>query len=442
MSAAHQPPTFGASFAGTSLSALALALALALGHAGIAQAASLGAINVLSNLGEPLQAEIEIFELAAGEADDLDVGLASDTDYENAGGSRSALMESLQLKIVQQGRRRLVQINTDKPLAEPIYGLWLELRTNGESTLAEFAVLPEEAVKSTEAVAIAEAAAEQAATPASVPPASAPPPQAAAPVESTEHVPAASLVVETQAEFAGKGAENLALADLAAKGKQHAVQRGENLTAIARHHAVPASERGKFITAIYNENPDAFVQQNLHYLKAGAVLALPSEESVNLVDDKAARKTIATQWQDFKSLMAAAHPQLSKEASDQSNRSSDRKLAAGSTTISSAPGDRLTLAALKRPDADTASKTDEDAIAARKAAAEASERVRLLEKNILDLKTSLPASPSAEDAAPAENTSSFWGILASPARDLMMQAATVLLLAGLVVVSLVRRQTK
>ncbi|MEY3720579.1 MAG: hypothetical protein RL618_1098, partial [Pseudomonadota bacterium] len=122
-------------------------------------------------------------------------------------------------------------------------------------------------------------------------------------------------------------------------------------------------------------------------------------------------------------------------------RSSTRKLKAGGTSPAGTSGDHLTLAALKP--SDTGGKTEEEAIAARKAAEEASERIRLLEKNILEMKSSVqpdkPTEPDGKESAAAE---SAWGILASPARDLMMQAATVLLLAALVVVSLLRRQPK
>jgi pilus assembly protein FimV len=254
---------------------------------------------------------------------------------------------------------------------------------------------------------------------------------AEAPPTATSNRPEATV------EVAGKGALNLALAD-PSSGKQHTVQRGENLTVIARQFSVPDSALDKFITALYQENPDAFMQQNLHYLKAGAVLALPSEESLSLIDEKAARKTIATQWQTFKSLLPAKDTAAGE---DTGNRSSTRKLKAGGTPAAGTSGDHLTLAALKP--SDTGGKTEEEAIAARKAAEEANERIRLLEKNILEMKSSIqPEKPTEPEGKPADTAESAWGILASPARDLMMQGATVLLLAALVVVSLLRRQPK
>jgi pilus assembly protein FimV len=434
------------------------ALMLALGLAG-AQAATLGPISVLSNLGEPLSAEIEIFDLSAEEAGEMDVALASEMEFEKFGASRSALMESLTLRIVQQGRRRLVQLSTDKPLNQPIYGLLLEVRTGEESTLGEFSVLPEEAVKPDEAIAgsapapadndsaatpaaSAAAAAEAAADAAAAAEAAADAAAAAgADAASAKAAPVvAESAAEDPAEVAGKGALNLALSDTSSV-RQYTVQRGENLTLIARQLSVPDTGLDKFIAALYQENPEAFIQQNLHYLKAGAVLALPSEEAVSQMDEKAARKTIVTQWQTFKSLLPAKDPASVDETA---NRSSNKKLSAGSAQQAGASGDRLTLAALKP--ADTGGKTEEEAIAARKAAEEASERIRLLEKNILDLKSSVqpgkPAGDADQEDKASANDPGVWGILSSPARDLMMQAATVLLLAALVVVTLLRRNAK
>lgn len=417
----------------------ALSLSVALLVPCVASAVSLGPISVLSNLGEPLQAEIEIFDLQSEEAHDLDVALASESQFSHAGNTRSILMESLKFSVTQQGRRRMITISTDKPLEQPIYGLLLELRANGESKIAEFAVLPEEAVKTAEPVHVTEtAAAQETATPAS------------APTQTTQSSKADQVeTVSTEidpSDIAGKSAENLALADAQSNSRQHAVQRGQNLTVIARQYSVANADLNKFIAATYNDNPDAFIKNNLHYLKAGAVLALPSDESMNMVDDRTARQTITTQWQTFKELVASLDPTGGKATDAQPTRSTSRKISQAKRDSSQAKGDQLTLSALTRSENAGKNKTEEEAIATKKAAEEASERVRLLEKNVHDLKTALQPNPltvpegkkaDAIDADQKENN--FWGILSSPARDLMMQGATVILLAALVLIALIRR---
>jgi pilus assembly protein FimV len=228
--------------------------------------------------------------------------------------------------------------------------------------------------------------------------------------------------------------------------RQHSVQRGQNLTVIARQYAVADADLNKFIAATFNENPEAFIKNNLHYLKAGAVLALPSEEAISMVDDRAARTTITTQWQTFKDLVAAIDPTGGKATDAQPTRSISRKVSKANSGSYKASGDQLTLSALTRSENAAKSKTEEEAIAAKKAAEEASERVRLLEKNVRDLKTALQPNPltvgeskKTDTKEVANKEENIWGVLSSPARDLMMQGATVLLLAALVLIALIRR---
>ena len=417
----------------------ALSLSLALTLPSLVGAVTLGPINVLSNLGEPLKAVIEVLDLQGEQ--NLTVALAPADEFSKAGNTRSILMQSLKLGIVQQGRKSIITLTTDKPLDQPIYGLLLEFSANGESKIAEFAVLPEEAVKVAEpAMAIEPAVTEETVSPTPTPPI------AQTAQASAEDQPVAVIPGADPTETAVKTAENIALVEAQPTSRQHSVQRGQNLTVIARQYSVSDADLNKFIAATFSENPDAFIKNNLHYLKAGAVLALPSDEAVSMVDDRSARTTITTQWQTFKDLVAAMDPTGGKATDAQPTRSISRKVSKAKRGGEQASGDQLTLSALTRSENAAKSKTEEEAIAAKKAADEASERVRLLEKNVRDLKTALQPNPltvgesKKTDSKEADNKEeNMWGILSSPARDLMMQGATVLLLAALVLIALIRR---
>jgi len=447
MSSVQQSSVAGLRFTSV-LRALSLSLAIAIPT--WAGAVTLGPINVLSNLGEPLKAVIEVLDLQGEQ--NLTVALAPADEFSKAGNTRSILMQSLKLGIVQQGRRSVITLTTDKPLDQPIYGLLLEFTANGETSIAEFAVLPEEAVKVAEpATANEPAVAEETVTPAPAPVAADSPskpttsttPNAQA---SAEDQPVAVIPGADPTELAPKPAENLALVESQPTSRQHAVQRGQNLTVIARQYSVATADLNKFIAATFSENPEAFVKNNLHYLKAGAVLALPSEEAVSMVDDRTARTTINSQWQTFKELVAAMDPTGGKATDAQPTRSISRKVSKANRGGDKATGDQLTLSALTSSENATKNKTEEEAIAAKKAADEASERVRLLEKNVHDLKTALQPNPltvgetkKVDSKEAANKEENMWGILSSPARDLMMQGATVLLLAALVLIALIRR---
>ncbi|MEY4021242.1 MAG: hypothetical protein RI960_254 [Pseudomonadota bacterium] len=440
MSSVQQSSVAGLRFTSV-LRALSLSLAIAIPT--WAGAVTLGPINVLSNLGEPLKAVIEVLDLQGEQ--NLTVALAPADEFSKAGNTRSILMQSLKLGIVQQGRRSVITLTTDKPLDQPIYGLLLELTANGETSIAEFAVLPEEAVKVAEpATANEPAVAEETVTPVAAD--SPPKPTTPTAQASAEDQPVAVIPGADPTELAPKPAENLALVESQPTSRQHAVQRGQNLTVIARQYSVADADLNKFIAATFSENPEAFIKNNLHYLKAGAVLALPSEEAVSMVDDRSARTTITSQWQTFKELVAAMDPTGGKATDAQPTRSISRKVSKANRGGDKASGDQLTLSALTRSENAPKNKTEEEAIAAKKAADEASERVRLLEKNVRDLKTALQPNPltvgetkKADSKEAANKEENMWGILSSPARDLMMQGATVLLLAALVLIALIRR---
>lgn len=444
MSSVQQSSVAGLRFTSV-LRALSLSLAFAIPT--WASAVTLGPINVLSNLGEPLKAVIEVLDLQGEQ--NLTVSLAPADEFSKAGNTRSILMQSLKLGIVQQGRKSMITLTTDKPLDQPIYGLLLEFSANGESKIAEFAVLPEESVKVAEPAAATEPViAEETETPPAAPVAAATPtpPTTQTAQASADDQPVAVIPGADPADTAVRPAENLALVESQPASRQHSVQRGQNLTVIARQYSVADADLNKFIAATFNENPDAFIKNNLHYLKAGAVLALPSDEAVSMVDDRSARTTITTQWQTFKDLVAAMDPTGGKATDAQPTRSISRKVSKAKRGAEQASGDQLTLSALTRSENAAKSKTEEEAIAAKKAADEASERVRLLEKNVRDLKTALQPNPltvgeskKADSKEAANKEENIWGILSSPARDLMMQGATVLLLAALVLIALIRR---
>ena len=444
MSSVQQSSVAGLRFTSV-LRALSLSLAFAIPT--WASAVTLGPINVLSNLGEPLKAVIEVLDLQGEQ--NLTVSLAPADEFSKAGNTRSILMQSLKLGIVQQGRKSMITLTTDKPLDQPIYGLLLEFSANGESKIAEFAVLPEESVKVAEPAAATEPViAEETETPPAAPVAAATPtpPTTQTAQASADDQPVAVIPGADPADTAVRPAENLALVESQTASRQHSVQRGQNLTVIARQYSVADADLNKFIAATFNENPDAFIKNNLHYLKAGAVLALPSDEAVSMVDERSARTTITTQWQTFKDLVAAMDPTGGKATDAQPTRSISRKVSKAKRGAEQASGDQLTLSALTRSENAAKSKTEEEAIAAKKAADEASERVRLLEKNVRDLKTALQPNPltvgeskKADSKEAANKEENIWGILSSPARDLMMQGATVLLLAALVLIALIRR---
>jgi len=90
MSSVQQSSIAGLRFTSV-LRALSLSLAIAIPT--WAGAVTLGPINVLSNLGEPLKAVIEVLDLQGEQ--NLTVALAPADEFSKAGNTRSIQMQSL-----------------------------------------------------------------------------------------------------------------------------------------------------------------------------------------------------------------------------------------------------------------------------------------------------------------------------------------------------------
>jgi len=103
----------------SSLVALAASLALATA----ANAAGLGRLAVLSALGQPLLAEVEVVSLQAGEEDGLAARLASSDAFQQAGIDVNPVLNSARITIEHRDKRPYLRITTREPVNEPFLDL-------------------------------------------------------------------------------------------------------------------------------------------------------------------------------------------------------------------------------------------------------------------------------------------------------------------------------
>jgi pilus assembly protein FimV len=92
-----------------------------------ASALSLGRLAVLSALGEPLRAEIEILEINADEASSLKTSVASPDTFQTSGLEYNAAMSSLQITLQKrEDGRSYLRISSSRPINDPYLDLILE----------------------------------------------------------------------------------------------------------------------------------------------------------------------------------------------------------------------------------------------------------------------------------------------------------------------------
>src|SRR5690349_7181552 len=156
------------------------------------QAAGLGKLTLISALGQPLNAEVEIVSLQAGE-EDLTARLASSQAFAQAGIEPSAILSDIRFTIERRGGVPILRLRSSQPVNEPFLELLVELTWPTGRLVREYTFLLDPPEYKSKQTAIA-AAAPQPKPAAAEPKPEATPPAQAAPQPPAERKPEAKPV--------------------------------------------------------------------------------------------------------------------------------------------------------------------------------------------------------------------------------------------------------
>lgn len=221
-----------------------------------AAALSLGPIESRSALYGKFAATIAVNERYPGEADDLEVGLASPEDFERMGVERLFFLSQLQFDVSRQGTKTLINIRSRRPITEPYMDFVVEVVWREGRMLREYTVLLDPPGLESPAPAV-NTAPEHRTAPAAVP--------ASAPT-------AASRVTGNRW---GPTQRNDTLWSIAAK-----TRADRDITVQQQMLAIKAL------------NPGAFIDNNINLLKQGETLQIPTAEEVQRHSPSAAARAV------------------------------------------------------------------------------------------------------------------------------------------------------
>ena len=363
-----------------------------------AQALGLGRLTVQSALGETLRAEIEVSAITPEEAASLRVRIAAPDAFRAAGVDYNAALVNAALSLQRRADGRpYLRLTSERVVQEPFVDVILELDWSSGRLVREFTLLFDPPTAPPLAVAPAPAPAPAAIAPAPLPPKpaprAAPAPRPAAPAPAPAPAPRAAA---TPATAPAPSAASVATS--AADG-EYEVRQGDTLFRVATRTQQPGVSLDQMLVALFRNNANAFIGENMNRLKAGAVLKVPSAEAAGAVAPKEAKQIIQAQSADFgayRSRLAtgvqATAPETSRAASGQVQAEvQDRK-----ATAAAAP-DKLTLS----KGAVGAASKPVDGVATAREQKESSARVAELAKNVEDLQKLKGAAAGAPAAAPA-----------------------------------------
>lgn len=398
----------------TALTTLLL-LALPLG----ADAAGLGRLTVLSALGQPLRAEVEI-SASREELSSVSARIATPAAFQQAGIEYSAALAGIRFSIGQRpDGQPFLSMLSERAFNEPFLDLLVELSWSSGRLLREYTFLldpPETHQKSQGAAAAPLALPEVkretavAAVPAPVAPVQATPAPAAASAAAQPELRTGAPVEEKAARKPQPDLQVIRGADgvqrivkvapaVPEKPQQETqtrlVKQGDTLGKIAVETKPAGVNLDQMLVALFRGNQEAFVG-NVNRLKAGKILTIPDRETVAGVAADEARKTIQAHAADFnaysKKLAATvASASARKEAAPQREVSGKITPRVEEKAPAAVGKDKLEVSKSESTAAAKAGATrlaaiEETLVSREKALKDANGRIAELEKNLADLK--------------------------------------------------------
>ncbi|WP_307724432.1 FimV/HubP family polar landmark protein [Pseudoduganella lurida] len=350
-----------------------------------AHGAGLGKLTVLSALGQPLRAEIELTAVTPDEARDLTAKLAPAAAFSAASIDFNPALLNLRFDIDQRGERRFIRITSAQPINEPFVDMLLELTWASGRLVREYTFLLDPAD-------LRNAQSPQVAAPVEVNRATA---QAGAPApQPATSAPAPQSPQQSQPRPAPAAPERAAPRQAASEARETevTVRRGDTLSRIAAENKPAEVSLDMMLVALYRANPEAFAGKNMNRLKSGTILTIPDEGTIRGTGRGEARGVVVAHAADFNAYRNRLAGQVA--ASTPAKAAGPQQSAAGQIAAKveerpnavNAAQDQLKLSKAGEA-AGKAGSTGaaEDKIAKDQQVADAAARVKELEKNVSDL---------------------------------------------------------
>ncbi len=375
-------------------------------------AAGLGRLTVISGLGEPLNAEIELLATSPEELSVLSAAIAPEDAYAVQGIERLASHSAIKIEVGKKANGSLIlKLSTRQPVNDPFLDMLIQVDWPTGRLLREYTVLLDPpgysnqiannnaAISSTStgAASARMTSTERDASPAGQPINGVAKKSKSANVRSSDKktVPSPAPTEERPSQSAGSSPTP--------GTEEHVTARGDTLNAIASQMQVEGVSLEQMLVGLYRANKNAFVGNNMNRLKVGQIIRAPSPEDLQSISRKESAQEIRAQtadWNAYRNKLAGLVAESSAGSENANTQSSGGKITAPAedkaAPVSNGPRDVVKLsksdsAANKNGGADVKAMQDklnalqEEATAREKSIQEANERAALLEKQVADM---------------------------------------------------------
>ena len=368
-----------------------------------AHAAGLGKLTVLSALGQPLSAQIDLVSVQKDELATLSARIAAPEAFTQANVQYSPALVGARVSIEKRAQGQpYIKITSSRAINEPFLSVLVELSWAQGRLVREYTAL-------IDPPGFAPGA------PTSTPYAAVAPPVGS---ETLPIVPGAQAPAAGEAKPGAKGTatgSRRAAATGNVESKEYGpVKRGETLAKIAASVKPEAVTLEQMLVNLYRSNPDAF-DGNMNRLKTGKILRVPEQEQIASTGQSEAVKEIRVQaadWNAYRQKLAGAAGEAPARES-KSAASGKITTAVEDKASKEAPKEVLRLSkgepagkagagkGAARSNAERVRALEEEATAREKALADANDRIAQLEKTIKDMQRLLEVKGQVPPAVPA-----------------------------------------
>lgn len=239
-----------------------------------AHALGLGGLHAQSALNQPFVGEIELLDAKPDELDTVKAGLAPAEAFTAAGIERFHFLSRLSFEPAVSARGTpVIRVSSREPIREPFLDFLVELVWPDGRLVREYTVLldPPGLTERSAPVAVAPATAEPSATTTAEPPTR----RRATPASSASPVtPGATPVTADFPMQVGP------------------VRPGDGLLRLARRGQAHGATLEQSALALYRNNQDAFIDGDIHRLRIGRVLTVPSAAELLALDPATAARDL------------------------------------------------------------------------------------------------------------------------------------------------------
>ena len=385
-------------------------------------AAGLGKLNVMSGLGEPLKADIELISVTPEELNSITAGIASEEAYTTQGIEKPASHNSIKVSIAKNAAGApVLKLNSSQVISEPFLDMLIQVDWASGRLLREYTVLLDPPGYTGEADSSAQTAqapivstkSQKASEHNAASGSQNQPMSNDAPIRATSGTKKANKRVKALPADKDDSSETAATE---VSGEEYTTHRGDSLAKIAREMKPEGVSLEQMLVGLYQANPSAFEGRNMNRLKVGQIIRQPSPEALNAVSRGEAKKEIKVQtanWNAYRNKLAgmvAEAPAADTEANTPSTGGKIKSAAEDkSAPAATGPKDVVKLstgdtAASKADSAnvkvlqDKIASLQEEATAREKSVKEAQERSASLEKQIADMQKLLALKNGAMSA--------------------------------------------